>query len=181
MTLTRALQLEPPGGGCGVIPTATRTVLGALVLTLPQLRSLMNYATVAASLLFSLSPSRRFHSHICLRREEAACTSPLFVWRARRRMGARLWRARKVAAVLWRRLTGYSEPHGPVPSCREAAALFTRPPATLTFFPPFVFPQLNLFSLLSASPSRLPLINTSSLSCIPPVLKAADGWECCLN
>lgn len=36
---------------------ATRTVLGALVLTLPQLRRLMNYATVAVFLLFSLSPS----------------------------------------------------------------------------------------------------------------------------
>lgn len=122
-----------------------------------------------------------FYCSLCPR----ACVSTLiFVFSGRRqrahprrwsrwRVGARLWRVRRVAAVLWRRLTGFSELHGLIPSSAlHEASLHSH------FLPSFcLFSATPLFSPLSLSfpgPSHQ-YVGQSSLSCIPPVLKAADG------
>lgn len=131
MTLTRVLKLEQPGElerhphGYSHSPGSSRadappapqphelchTGSLSIVLSVPEPAFPLSYLSSAGSVHIPV---------VCLRH----------AWRARRRMGARLWGVRRVAAVLWRRLTGFSELHGLIPSCREAAALFTRPPST---------------------------------------------------
>lgn len=114
-------------GSCASYPRLLTQSWGALTLALSQLRSLMNYATVAVFVVFPLSPSLDFHFHICLResgrRRRAQICCLRRTWRVRWRMGARSGVCSCVVATI-DGVCGAPRAHFKPPSSQSVAPYF---------------------------------------------------------